>query len=370
MKLLIFIHSLSSGGAERVTTNLVNYWAEKGWQITIVTMTGRENDFYELYPNIQRVSLSLDADSTNLLTAIKYNYRRITALRRVLKQQQPDVALAMMTTANILLALAAKGLHIPVIGSEHCHPPMMPLGKVWEWLRRQSYRHLSAVTALTDQSAEWLKTETNTQYVPIIPNAVTWPMASHPPKISPEMSSGNNFNLIAVGRLAPQKGYERLLAAFSALVSRFPNWQLTILGEGNCRASLEKMRLELGLEQKVSMPGVVGNLAEWYEAADLYVMSSLFEGFPNTLVEAMAYGLPAVSVDCETGPRDIIRHKVDGLLVPQNNHEALVESLTTLMSNKSLRQQYAARAIEVRERFSMEKIAGMWERLFMEIKKQ
>ncbi len=76
---------------------------------------------------------------------------------------------------------------------------------------------------------------------------------------------------------------------------------------------------------------VTANLAQWYQQADLFVMSSLFEEFSNTLVEAMAHGLPVVSVDCDTGPRDIIRDKVDGLLLPQNNHQALVEGLATLI---------------------------------------
>ena len=90
MKLLIFIHSLSSGGAERASTNLANYWADKGWQITIVTMTGCEQDFYPFHPEVQRIALCLDADSTSLLAAIKSNYQRIKALRKVLKQQQEE----------------------------------------------------------------------------------------------------------------------------------------------------------------------------------------------------------------------------------------------------------------------------------------
>ncbi|GFO72505.1 amylovoran biosynthesis glycosyltransferase AmsD [Bathymodiolus japonicus methanotrophic gill symbiont] len=367
MRLILFIHSLSSGGAERASTNLANYWADKGWHITLVTMTGCEQDFYQLHPDIQRIALCLDAESSGLLTAIQSNVQRTKALRNVLKQQQPDVALAIMTTANILLALAARGLNITVIGSERIHPPMLPLGRAWEWLRKRSYRHLDAVTALTEETALWLKAETFAQYVPIIPNAVTYPIAIHSPRVSPNIAKGENFKLIAVGRLSPQKGFNRLLSAFAVLASRFPDWSLIILGEGSCRNSLEKQRAELMLEQRVLFPGAVGNLGEWYETADLYVMSSLFEGFPNTLVEAMAYGLPVVSVDCDTGPRDIIHDKVDGLLVPQNNHQALVEALAVLMSDKILRQQYAAQAIEIRDRLSMQKIAGMWEGLFFDV---
>lgn len=366
MKLLIFIHSLSSGGAERVTANLANYWAEKGWGLTIATLTGQEHDFYDLHPTIKRIPLNLDGDSSNLLSALHHNYRRIRALRTVLKQEQPDVALAMMTTANILLALAAKGGTIRLVGSERIHPPAFPLGGVWEWLRRQIYRYFDVVTALTEESAHWIKKATSAKVVQIIPNAVTWPIPASSPCINPDGVLGEQFNLIAVGRLTPQKGFDRLLNAFAELASRFPDWHLTILGEGECRQALEAQRDQLGLAQQVSLPGVVGNLAQWYQQADLFVMSSLFEGFPNTLVEAMAHGLPVISVDCDTGPRDIIRDKVDGLLVPQNNHQALVEGLATLMGDEPLCKQYATRAIEVRERFSMERIAGMWEMIFEE----
>ena len=94
------------------------------------------------------------------------------------------------------------------------------------------------------------------------------------------------------------------------------------------------------------------------------LMTSRFEGFGNTLAEALAYGLPAVSVDCETGPSDILRHKIDGLLVPQGNETALVEALRCLMANESLRRQFGSRAIEARQRFAVDRIAAQWECLF------
>jgi len=320
-----------------------------------------------LHHNIKRISLNLDAASEGLVDAVKCNYQRIKALRKTLKQQQPHIALSMMTTANILLALAAKGLQLPVIGSERTHPPMMQLGKVWELLRWYSYGRLIAVTALTAQSSTWLKKHTCVRNVPVIPNAVTHPIIATLPTVKPSLLKKYDFNLVAVGRLGQEKGFNRLLLAFSELASCFPDWQLTILGEGDCRADLEALILALNLEKRVSLPGVVGNVGEWYESADLFVMTSLFEGFPNTLTEAMAYGLSVVGVDCDTGPRDIIRHKVDGLLVPQNDPAALVEALATLMDKKALREQYAARAIEIRERLSMEKVAGMWEELFLKL---
>src|SRR5690349_3378628 len=110
MRLMFFIGSLGGGGAERVTTNLANYWAAKGWEITIVTLTPLSLDCYELRPTVKRVALELAGDSRNFVVAMWKNVRRVRALRRELRQAQPDVALAMMTSTNVILALAAWGL--------------------------------------------------------------------------------------------------------------------------------------------------------------------------------------------------------------------------------------------------------------------
>ena len=98
------------GGAERVTANLANHWATKGWEITIVTLSQQSSDFYELHPAVKRIALELNGESTNALSGLWQNIRRVISLRRVLRQIQPHIALGMMTTANILLALAALGL--------------------------------------------------------------------------------------------------------------------------------------------------------------------------------------------------------------------------------------------------------------------
>ena len=107
-------------------------------------------------------------------------------------------------------------------------------------------------------------------------------------------------------------------------------------------------------------------MGDWYQCADVFVMSSRFEGFPNTLVEAMAYGLPVVSFDCDTGPRDIIRHKVDGLLVSPGDAQELTAALGLLMGNENLRMELAKRAPDVRSRFATDRIAEKWESLFKE----
>lgn len=371
MKLLIFIYSLGSGGAERVTVNLANHWAGKGWNIVVVTLAPQRDDFYELHPAVKRIALELAGDSGNLLVGLLQNLRRVLALRQVLHEIQPAIALGMTTGANVLLALAAWGVpKVRAIGSERIHPPQYPIGILWEGLRRFSYGRLDAVTALTSDSADWLKDHTGARRVRVIPNAATWPLISQAPRMSPDSlcSSGQHL-LLAVGRLDVQKGFDWLIESFSVLAKKYPNWDLVILGEGPLRTTLEGQVRTAGLGERVFLPGRAGNVVEWYERADLYVMSSRFEGFPNTLVEAMAHGLPVVSFDCDTGPRDIMRHEVDGLLVPPGDVVALTAAMDLLMSDAALRQRLAERAGEVRERFSMKRIAGMWEKLFEETHK-
>ena len=370
MRLLFFIYSLSGGGAERVTGHLANHWATKGWDITIVTLTPLSLDFYPLHPKVRRIALELAGESRNVLVGSWKNLRRVKALRRVLQQLHPDVALAFMSTANVILALASWGLpQVRAVGSERTFPPQAPLGTLWEALRRNTYGRLAAVVALTQKSAEWLTTHTSARRVPIIPNMVLWPLPIQEPRISPATAHmGDRHILLAVGRLVKLKGFDRLLEAFTPLAGKYEDWDLAILGEGPERRALESQVLAAELDGRVVLPGRAGNVGEWYERADLYVLCSHFEGFPNTLAEAMAHGLPTVSFDCDTGPRDIIRHEIDGLLVPPDDVAGLNAALDRLMGNTALRTRFAARALEVRKRFSIERIAGMWEDLFAELR--
>lgn len=364
-RLVIFIHSMGGGGAERVTANLANHWAGKGWAITVLTLAPHSLDFYELHPAVKRITLNLAGNSGNVVAGLWQNLRRVMAVRRVLRQIQPDMALGMMTEANVVLALAAWGLRIPAIGSEHVHPPQYPLSAVWEALRRHVYGRLDAVAALTRESAHWLEVHTNARRVAVIPNAAPWPLPVQEPRVSPgSVCLAGRLVLLAVGRLEVEKGFDWLLKAFASLMEKRPDWDLVILGEGPLRMMIEYQVQTIGLDKRVFLPGRVGNVGEWYERADLYVMSSRFEGFGNTLAEALAYAVPVVSFDCNTGPRHIIRHEVDGLLVPVGDVAQLAAALDRSMGDADLRARYAERAVEARERFSIEKIARMWEELF------
>jgi glycosyltransferase involved in cell wall biosynthesis len=366
MKLLIFLHSMTLGGAERVTASLANYWTARGWNVTIATVDAASSDFYALDPQIGRVALGLAGDSTNLVHAISANFERIRALRALVYELQPQVALAMMTNANIALALACRGIPgVHVIGSERNFPGRAHVHPAWNVLRRMQYGALQAVVAQTSECADWIRRHTSARDVPVIPNFVSWPLPVQAPEVQPEAAcrTGRRI-LLAAGRLVGQKNFAVLIKAFMHLAHRHPDWDLVILGEGPLEHALRDQAATSGLADRVFLPGLIGNPGAWYERADLYVMTSEFEGFPNTLVEALAYGVPAVSFDCDTGPRDIIRQNVDGLLIPANDAQALQEALDRLMTDAKLRGRMAERAVEARQRFSIERIAGLWEDLF------
>jgi glycosyltransferase involved in cell wall biosynthesis len=357
-----FIYSLSGGGAERATTILANHWAAKGWRIAIITIAPVGNDFYEIHPNIRRIALNLARESDGVIGPIWNNFQRIVALRRVLMDTRSEVVIAMMTTANVLLALASFGLGHRKIGAEHIHPPQLPLGRAWELLRRKTYTFLHTVTALTQQSADWIRLHTNARRVAVIPNPILWPIPPHKPVLrTDEVCKPGRRLILAVGRLASQKQFEILLMAFARIFRARSAWDLVILGEGPQRNSLQALVNTHALTGRVFIPGSVGNIGDWYERADIFALTSRFEGFPYALVEAMAYGLAAISYDCETGPREILSHEKTGLLIPLDDFEGLVQALLRLMDDEELRCALGHRAKKIREHLSLEHIADQWE---------
>lgn len=368
MKLLFFIHSLGGGGAERVTATLANHWAGKGWDVSVVTLAPRDRDRYDLDPAVARIALDQVEESTNSIGALVANWRRIAAVRNVLKRERPDVVVAMMATANVVLALASVGLSgMKKIGSERVHPPLLPLGFAWELLRSWCYGWLDAIVAQTNKSRDWVISRTSARRVVVIPNPVEWPLDARAPMLSPDsVGSPHRKRLLAVGRLEYQKGLDILIEVFGTLAPRFPDWELVILGEGSLRAELHALIQSMRLGDVVFLPGDAGNIGEWYSSAALYVSSSRFEGFPNALTEAMAHGLPAVSFDCDTGPGDIIRHEVDGLLIAPGDTAAFTAALDLLMRDEAARARLGARAVDVRTRFALDRVSDLWLQLFAE----
>ena len=369
MNILLFMNSLAGGGAERAAATLANFWDAKGWDVVLLTLAPIDDDFYPLNPGIKRISLDLACDSDHVWTALLQNIRRVSALRRILIACRPRIALAMMSTPNVLLALASLGVAgVSPLGSERCYPPDAPIGRVWHCLRRIMYGRLSAVVALTHECAQWIGTHTGARRVEVIPNAIAHPLPDNLPRIPPpSLCSPGRKVLLAVGRLDPVKNLGLLVRAFAQIAHRLPEWDLVILGEGPQRPVLEAAIRSKLLTQRILLPGIAGNVGDWYARASLFALTSRSEGFPNVLAEALAHGVPAVSVDCDTGPRDIVRHAIDGFLVPPDDCDALAGALERVMQDKALRTRLAREAGDAARRFSVDRIAAKWESLFRQV---
>lgn len=369
MHIMIVIHSLRGGGAERVAVDLSAYWQRLGYRVSLVTQMPKKTDVYTVPEGVHRYVMGTAHDSGGGWRGAIANWRRVRRLRKLIKKHKPDCVLGMMTTASILSVMAANGLPCRVIVSEHTHPPMQKLPDAWLRLRRWAYPRAHAVVALTSGTGRWIQDHIPGSRVVIIPNAVRWPLQKQEP-IIPVPDKADRFRLLAVGRLHPVKGFDLLIQAFTLLASYFPDWDLVILGEGDERAALQKQIDEANLTSRISLLGRVGNMDDWYKQADMYVLSSRAEGLSNTLLEAMASGLPVVAMDCDTGPREIIRDNIDGILVnPPENPDALAAHLSDLMARPLKRTALSRRAVDVRDRFSVPIVMAQWERLLPKIKK-
>ena len=360
--ILFVVSSMQGGGAERVAALLSNHWVSNGHDVTLIpTFSGRGEC---LYPLDGRVRLGYLADRVkSIVRRSPWNaVKRFLALRKVIREAQPDIIVSFLVHVNVVALVATLGLRVPLVVSERTDPRFFVIGRFWALGRRLTYWRAKWVVVQTEDVRGCIEIDCYGARAVVVPNPVVWPVSATEPTVHSEqvMREGRRL-LLAVGRLGQEKGFDLLIKAFAAVANEAPDWDLVILGEGSEREDLEAQRDALGLGDRTYLPGHVGNVGDWYERADLYVLSSRYEGFPNALVEAMAYGVPAVALDRSAGPRNIIRHEVDGLLVPVvEGPEGIAKALKKLMTNESARRRFAERARDVRDRFSMEKVATMW----------
>lgn len=360
-RILFLVSSMEGGGAERVAALLCNHWVAQGHEVILMpTFSGRGDC---VYPLDGRVRLDFLADHVSSKRRSLLNkIRRYQALRRAMRKLQPDVIVSFLPHVNVAAVLAAWGLQIPVIVSERTYPPARTVGKLLEVTRRVVYPRATAVVMQTELGLAWLNECCPLATGRVIPNPAVYPLPVGTPVVSTAaIVKDTRRVMLAVGRLSREKGFDRLLSAFSDVAKLYPEWDLVILGEGPEREYLESMRQEFRLSDRVFLPGRAGNLGDWYERGELYVMSSHFEGFPNTLIEAMAHGLPVVSFDCKTGPSDIVREGVDGFLIPPpEGAKGLAKAIGCLMGDEQKRFAMGQAAMLVRERFSEVNVVSEW----------
>jgi glycosyltransferase involved in cell wall biosynthesis len=230
-------------------------------------------------------------------------------------------------------------------------------------MRKIIYKRAEIVVALNEESGQWLREHTSTRNVWVVPNAIVWPIKRMDPHIEADsLPLGRKF-FLGVGRLDHLKGFDRLIRSFSLISGKLPEWDLVIVGQGVDHDSLYELSHSLGLESRVIFMGLAGNIVDWYQRCDVFVLSSNVEGFPVALLEAMACGMPVVSVDCTTGPRDIIVDGQNGLLCSVDD-TSLSASMYKIASKRELQIGLSANAPEVLTIYSEEKVLDIWDSLF------
>ncbi|AGA28127.1 glycosyltransferase family 4 protein [Singulisphaera acidiphila] len=359
MRVTLVNSSLAGGGAERVMATMANFWARKGWSVTLLTLSGAEApDFYEVDPAVHRRRLGIAGASSSLIGGLRMNLTRMRVLRRSIRESRPDVVISFQNQTNVLVLLCCLGLKLPVIVSERSDPFCSKISRTWRLLRQVFYPLAACIVLQTDSVRAYFGRRVRRK-AKVIPNPVEH---VNDPGKAVEAGPGREGRVLATaGRLNEVKGFDLLIRAFASVVAAHPDWTLVIWGEGPIRDDLEALRDQLGLGDRVRLPGATKMLAAKLRDADLYVLSSRHEGFPNVLCEAMALGLPVVSFDCPSGPRHIVRDGVDGVLVPAKDVDALAAVLSRLMADDKERNRLAARAPEVLERFALKVVMGLWE---------
>jgi glycosyltransferase involved in cell wall biosynthesis len=365
MRLALVISNLSSGGAQRVLCIMANAWATQGWQITLLTLDdGVEPPFYDLHPAVRYRPLGLSGTSSTPMQGIFNNLQRLWILRQAITQSTPHVVISFMDKPNVLTILATLGLYLPVVVSERIDPAYHPIGTVWDRLRSWVYPRCTRLVVQSPSALSYFSAKVQRR-ARVIPNPVILP---HGRERTPARACrAQAKTVIAMGRLREQKGFDLLLSAFARVAPKRHEWSLVIWGEGALRAHLERLRDEQGLQERVSFPGLTRQSFETMQQADLFVLSSRYEGFPNALCEAMACGLPVISFDCPSGPREIVTDGVNGVLVPPEDVDALAAAMERLMASEEERERLAAQARGVTERFALPRVMGMWEELVAEV---
>ena len=325
-RIACFLPTLSGGGAERAALKLADGIQKRGHPVDLILVHADGPLREEVPPDVRLIDLKQPR-----------NVQAIGPLAHYMRTERPSGVIAHMNYANLTAIAARKraGLALPLICVEHNHFTAMPRVRLRErslpWLMKRFYPAADAIVSVSNgvgrdlESALGLPLQSvQTIYNPTV-DAMLLAQAEEPLE-HPWFVSGQPPVLLAVGRLNPQKDFPNLLRAFS-IVRGERDIRLVILGEGPERTRLETLIRSLELQKVVDLPGFLPNPYRFMKRSSALILSSLHEGLPTVLIEAMACGCPVASTDCPSGPREILDEERYGLLVPIQNPEALAKAI-------------------------------------------
>jgi glycosyltransferase involved in cell wall biosynthesis len=349
----VLISSMRRGGAERVVSLLTQEWAKRHH---VLLATFDSGDLAYRFGG-HLFDLRAPARPGGVLRKACNFARRVIKLARLFARSNPDMIIGFMESANfpsIIAAVATRRLDRLIV-SVHNDADRFP--RIYRVLIPTLYRFPHKVVAVS----EGVGTKLKELGVPVgritsIPNPVS-PSRTAFGVIEHTATVSGNF-VLGVGRLHPQKGFDRLLHAFAALGDE--DLQLVILGDGPERATLEALACNLGIRGRVHFPGAVPNPAAWYARASLFVLSSRHEGWPMVLMEAMLFACPVVAFNCRYGPAEILQDGVSGILVPEGDTTRLALAMRRLMNDPALRARIGGAGQERVAHFAADRVSNLW----------
>lgn len=347
-KIMFYINSINHGGAERVLTTLASQFSEQYTCIFVTSFKG-ENEYF-LNERIHRISCY----EKPIKGTLKRNYLLIKKLRKLIKEEKPDVLISFMAEPNFRALMATKGLKTKNIISIRNDPNKEYGSFLFRFLAKRLYKKAEGVVFQTEDAKNWFSKKIQKKSK-IIYNQVD-------ERFFEETFQGERKDIVSVGRLTAQKNQKMLIEAFAGIADQIED-NLIIYGEGNLRAELEELIKQKGLQNRIFQPGTIKDVPNAIKTAKLFVLSSDYEGMPNALMEAMALGIPCISTDCPCGgPRMLIRHQQNGFLVPVGDVKVLQEQMKIVLSMTEMEQhQIGLNAKETAEQFEPKKVFEAWE---------
>jgi len=335
-KIAIYIPSLGGGGAERIMQILANEFVEKGCEVDLLLCNNSGPYIHLLHPSVNIVDFRT-----------KRVLKSIFPFTRYLKTQKPDIILSALTHANVaaLLAVKLSGVKSRVIISErnsfriYLSIPEKIVAFFLRFIMRIVYPWSNAITSVSEGVSEELrlllpkqKKKIITIYNPII--TLDHIVLMNEIIDHPWLSDKTIPCVISAGRLELVKDYSTLISAFSKVIKR-QEARLIILGEGSERNKLNQKIINLRLEKYVDLSGFVENPLAYFKKADLFVLSSISEGLPGVLIQAMACELPVLATNCFSGPAEILENGKWGRLVPVGDVDAMAEAMYDSLTEKT-----------------------------------
>ncbi len=351
-ELIIIVPYLTDGGAERVLSELIPVWTANGIKTSILSI--RSDMFstqYHLSKDVEVIKIKQYGNRfRNILNSI-------LEMRRIAKTKPDATLLVFNKTIMYRLAFVMPFIRNRVVVSERADPFTDPDRKHCRILRDFVFRHADACVFQTPDAQKYFPDSVKKKSE-IIPNPVN-------PSIPERYEGEREKKIVAAGRFSGQKNFPMLLRAFCEVHSQFPEYKLYIYGRGDLENELKKLAGELGLSDCVVFPGYSENIYQDMLKCSVYVSSSDYEGISNSMLEALALGLPSVVTDCPAGgARMVIRDHVNGILVPVGDADAMSKGICEILSDDKLAETLGKEATGIRNIYPVEEIAKRWLRLF------